>query len=63
MSVSARNQLHGKVSAIHPGSVNDEIEISLNEGGKLVSVVTRSGRCTKVYYYSLNTWNYHQKNS
>ena len=44
MSVSARNQLYGKVSAIHPGSVNDEIEISLTAGGKLVSVVTSSSR-------------------
>ncbi len=44
MSVSARNQLSGTVSAVHPGSVNDEIEISLNKGGKLVSVVTSSSR-------------------
>lgn len=44
MSVSARNQLHGKVSAIHPGSVNDEIEISLDMGGLLVAVVTSSSR-------------------
>lgn len=26
MSVCSRNQLHGKVSAVLPGSVNDEIE-------------------------------------
>jgi len=32
MSVSARNQLHGTVSAIYPGSVNDEIEIFLDKG-------------------------------
>jgi len=44
MSVSARNQLHGKVSAIHPGSVNDEIEITLDKGGRLVSVVTSNSR-------------------
>lgn len=44
MSVSARNQLHGQVSAIHPGSVNDEIEITLDNGGKLVAVVTSSSR-------------------
>ncbi|RPE03875.1 transporter [Candidatus Pantoea deserta] len=44
MSVSARNQLHGKVSAIHPGSINDEIEIALDKGGRLVSVVTSSSR-------------------
>ncbi len=46
MSVSARNQLGGKVSEIRPGSVNDEIEISLDKGGKLVAVVTRSSRIT-----------------
>lgn len=44
MSVSARNQLSGTVSAVHSGSVNDEIEISLNEGGTLVSVVTSNSR-------------------
>lgn len=44
MSVSARNQLHGTVSAIYPGSVNDEIEISLDKGGQLVSVVTSNSR-------------------
>lgn len=44
MSVSARNQLHGKISAIHPGSINDEIEIALDKGGRLVSVVTSSSR-------------------
>lgn len=44
MSISARNQLHGKVSAIHPGSVNDEIEVSLDKGGVLVSVVTSNSR-------------------
>ncbi|MFH8135762.1 molybdopterin-binding protein [Pantoea osteomyelitidis] len=46
MSVSARNQLPGKISAVRPGSVNDEIEISLDKGGKLVAVVTSSSRST-----------------
>lgn len=46
MSVSARNQLHGKVSAIRPGAVNDEIEITLDKGGRLVSVVTSNSRVT-----------------
>ncbi|MGR7271234.1 TOBE domain-containing protein [Klebsiella aerogenes] len=44
MSVSARNQLQGKVSAIHLGAVNDEIEITLHKGGTLVSVVTSNSR-------------------
>lgn len=44
MAISARNQLHGTVSAIHPGSVNDEIEISLDKGGELVAVVTSNSR-------------------
>lgn len=44
MSISARNQLFGKVTAIRPGSVNDEIEISLDKGGQLVSVVTSNSR-------------------
>lgn len=46
MSVSARNQLAGTVSAITPGSVNDEVEITLEQGGKLVSVITASSRNT-----------------
>lgn len=44
MSVSARNQLQGNVTEINPGSVNDEIEITLTQGGKLVSVVTSHSR-------------------
>lgn len=46
MSVSARNQLPGIVSAVRPGSVNDEIEIALDKGGKLVAVVTSNSRIT-----------------
>lgn len=46
MSVSARNQLSGKVSAVRPGAVNDEIEIALDKGGKLVAVVTCNSRAT-----------------
>ncbi|QHM72006.1 TOBE domain-containing protein [Mixta intestinalis] len=44
MSVSARNQLSGKVSAVRPGSVNDEIEMTLDQGGKLVAVITSNSR-------------------
>ncbi|GLR10392.1 transporter [Mixta theicola] len=46
MSISARNQLPGKVFAVRPGSVNDEVEVSLDKGGKLVAVVTSSSRNT-----------------
>jgi molybdate transport system regulatory protein len=42
MLTSARNQLSGKVSAIQRGAVNDEVEISLPDGQKVVAVVTRS---------------------
>jgi molybdenum-pterin binding domain len=44
MSVSARNQLPGTVAIVRTGSVNDEIEISLDNGGTLVAVVTGSSR-------------------
>lgn len=44
MSVSARNQLAGKVSAVETGAVNDEIELTLNGGAKLVAIVTHSSR-------------------
>lgn len=40
MSVSARNQLSGIVSAVANGAVNDEVEITLSGGEKLVAVVT-----------------------
>lgn len=44
MSVSARNQLAGKVSAVATGAVNDEIELTLEGGAKLVAIVTHSSR-------------------
>jgi molybdate transport system regulatory protein len=44
MAVSARNQLQGKVSAVTAGAVNDEVEISLPGGAKLVAVVTASSQ-------------------
>lgn len=44
MSVSARNQLDGKVSAVRSGSVNDEIEINLDKGGRLVSLMASNSR-------------------
>jgi molybdate transport system regulatory protein len=42
MLTSARNQLRGKVSAIQRGAVNDEVEISLPSGQKIVAVLTHS---------------------
>lgn len=44
MSISARNQLTGKITTIRPGAVNDEIEVSLENGCKLVSVITNSSK-------------------
>lgn len=44
MTISARNQLTGTVSHIADGAINDEVELTLNGGGKLVAVVTRSSR-------------------
>lgn len=41
MKTSARNQFSGKVSQIKTGAVNDEIEITLSGGDKLVAVITR----------------------
>jgi molybdate transport system regulatory protein len=40
MKTSARNQFHGKVSQIKTGAVNDEIEIELPGGDKLVAIIT-----------------------
>ncbi|MFC5475262.1 TOBE domain-containing protein [Paraherbaspirillum soli] len=40
MKTSARNQFSGKVSQIKAGAVNDEIEIGLPGGDKLVAIIT-----------------------
>ncbi|HXP90998.1 MAG TPA: TOBE domain-containing protein [Fibrobacteria bacterium] len=40
MKTSARNQLSGKVTAIHKGAVNAEVEISISGGGSIVSQIT-----------------------
>ncbi|EJI0210373.1 TOBE domain-containing protein, partial [Salmonella enterica subsp. enterica] len=40
MTVSARNQLTGTVSAVATGAVNDEVELTLTGGAKLVAIVT-----------------------
>lgn len=41
MKTSARNQFVGHVTAVHAGAVNDEIELTLPGGARLVAVVTR----------------------
>ncbi|WP_060485139.1 molybdopterin-binding protein [Pseudomonas sp. NBRC 111123] len=40
MKVSARNVFEGTVSAVQPGAVNAEVELTLAGGEKLVAVVT-----------------------
>lgn len=42
MLTSARNEFSGTVSAIVDGAVNDEIEITLAGGDRIVAVITRS---------------------
>ncbi|MCV5714166.1 TOBE domain-containing protein, partial [Escherichia coli] len=44
MAVSARNQLTGTVSAVAMGAVNDEVELTLAGGAKLVAIVTHSSQ-------------------
>lgn len=44
MAVSARNQLTGTVSAVAMGAVNDEVELTLAGGAKLVAIVTAASR-------------------
>jgi molybdate transport system regulatory protein len=41
MKTSARNQFSGIVTAIRAGAVNDEIELSLGRGLRIVAIVTR----------------------
>jgi len=40
MHTSARNLFHGTVTAIHPGSVNSEIELTLAGGDRMTAVIT-----------------------
>lgn len=41
MKTSARNQFVGKVSSVLTGAVNDEVELTLPGGSRIVAVVTR----------------------
>ncbi len=40
MRTSARNQFFGKVTLVKPGAVNDEIELEVVGGQKIVAIVT-----------------------
>lgn len=40
LKLSARNQLRGKVTAVKEGAVNSEIDVTLDGGEKLVSIIT-----------------------
>jgi len=42
MLTSARNQFSGKVTALNEGAVNDEVEITMNGGDKLVAIITHA---------------------
>ena len=44
MKSSARNQFSGVVAAVHDGAINDEIELEIAPGQRLVSTVTRESR-------------------
>ena len=41
MQTSARNQWAGKVVRVRRGAVNDEIEVSLTGGDRIVAVITQ----------------------
>lgn len=41
MKTSARNQFLGKVTQVKRGAVNDEIELGLTSGQKIVATITR----------------------
>lgn len=41
MKTSARNQFQGKVTRVTPGAVNDEIELEVAGGQKIIATVTR----------------------
>ena len=47
LRLTARNQLWGVISAIHQGSVNDEVTLALPSGRSVTAVVTR-GSCEKL---------------
>ncbi|MEQ1600704.1 MAG: TOBE domain-containing protein [Methylophilaceae bacterium] len=42
MKISARNKFQGTISAIKPGSVNTEVEITLGGNDKIIAIVTNA---------------------
>jgi len=40
MLTSARNHLAGRIARITPGAVNDEVELELGGGGRIVAIIT-----------------------
>lgn len=44
MKSSARNQFFGRVAAIKPGAVNDEVEITLNGNDRITAIITSESR-------------------
>jgi len=41
MKTSARNQFLGTLSALRPGTINDEIELTIASGQKIIAIITR----------------------
>ena len=42
MQISARNQLVGKIRSISPGAVNTEVDVELEGGQTITSVITKA---------------------
>lgn len=42
METSARNTFRGTISSVRPGAVNDEIELTMPSGTKLVASITKA---------------------
>ena len=44
MRTSARNQFAGTVTSVKPGAVNDEVELEIAGGARIVATVTSESR-------------------
>lgn len=58
MKTSARNHFSGRVTALKRGAINDEIEVALAGGQKLVAIITREsteelGLCLQAEVFAL----------